>query len=365
MFNSALLYDITRRYGQICDASLLQRAIKERHLEIIEMAYDLWQDSGDDVFDGYFRFFFSPGFIERDRKRAKQVVNDLWITAQSPVIRSLDAIHCYVMYHMIDAWFDDPYIQSIERCPIEIKELVTKVRVKEKEQQEQYNQSDQSIKEMQMNPADEQDDDDPFDSELIEEWFTDKDVCLGDFEYSYDEDYVDETVAEGAAEAFLSEEGIPNWIGIDIVELLDLLPTDLYQLVEKRLEDVQQEADRYAKSIWPKVEVFYNILSHPDPSLISSHQGAMDALWIFKDWVENNGGWKDIQDVPSRIKEGTIQRMIFLGAKRLLQDNNLDMSCENNIGVGQEDFKICRGNDKTVIEVKLTSNPGCKHGFEK
>jgi hypothetical protein len=28
-------------------------------------------------------------------------------------------------------------------------------------------------------------------------------------------------------------------------------------------------------------------------------------------------------------------------------------------------FKISRGNDKTVIEVKLTSNPRCRHGFEK
>ena len=41
------------------------------------------------------------------------------------------------------------------------------------------------------------------------------------------------------------------------------------------------------------------------------------------------------------------------------------MNCESNIGVGQEDLKISRGNDKTIIEVKLTSNPRCKHGFER
>ena len=118
MFNSALLSDITRRYGPVCDVSLLPNAIKVRHFEIIETAYNLWQDSGDDIFDGYFRFFFPPGFIERDRGRAKQVVSDLWNIAQSPVIRRLDAIHCYVMYHMIDAWFNDPYIQSIGKLPI-------------------------------------------------------------------------------------------------------------------------------------------------------------------------------------------------------------------------------------------------------
>ncbi len=41
------------------------------------------------------------------------------------------------------------------------------------------------------------------------------------------------------------------------------------------------------------------------------------------------------------------------------------MNCENKIGVGQEDIKIISGNDKTVIEVKLTSNPRCKYGYER
>jgi len=33
-------------------------------------------------------------------------------------------------------------------------------------------------------------------------------------------------------------------------------------------------------------------------------------------------------------------------------------------GRGPVDFKISRGEDKTVIEIKLTSNNDCLHGFE-
>lgn len=98
---------------------------------------------------------------------------------------------------------------------------------------------------------------------------------------------------------------------------------------------------------------------------MTSYQGAIDILGLFKDWVENNGGWRDVQNADSSIKEAAIHRLIFLGGKLYLEDKNLDIACENNIGVGQEDIKISRGTDKTIIEVKLTSNSTCKHGFEK
>jgi len=55
----------------------------------------------------------------------------------------------------------------------------------------------------------------------------------------------------------------------------------------------------------------------------------------------------------------------LLGSKTYLKNQNLDMNCESNLGVGEEDIKISRGNDKTIIEIKLSSNSKCKHGFEK
>jgi len=125
-----------------------------------------------------------------------------------------------------------------------------------------------------------------------------------------------------------------------------------------------REAIEYADRLWPTIEGCFHVLIHSDSSLISSVDGAKEILWIFKDWVENNGGWRDIQNAPSGGREAAIHRLIFLGAKTFTADHNLDMNCEPNNGVGQEDIKISRGNDKTVIEVKLSSNPGCLHGYE-
>ena len=60
-----------------------------------------------------------------------------------------------------------------------------------------------------------------------------------------------------------------------------------------------------------------------------------------------------------------MQRLIHLSAKYYLVENNLDMSCEANEGPGPVDFKISRGNDKTVVELKLSSNQDYMHGYEE
>ncbi len=107
------------------------------------------------------------------------------------------------------------------------------------------------------------------------------------------------------------------------------------------------------------------MLEHSEQAYVSSFEGACKIIWIFKDWVENNGVWKIILSCDTRIKEAVVHQLMFLGAKNYIEDQNLDMSCESNVGVGQEDIKISRRNDKTFIEVKLSSNPDCKHGYEK
>jgi hypothetical protein len=46
------------------------------------------------------------------------------------------------------------------------------------------------------------------------------------------------------------------------------------------------------------------------------------------------------------------------------EKNNWDINPEEDAGRGPVDFKISRGNDKTVTEIKLTSNSECVHGLE-
>lgn len=89
-----------------------------------------------------------------------------------------------------------------------------------------------------------------------------------------------------------------------------------------------------------------------------------EILEIFKDWVENNRGWDFIQEIKSNKKEKGVQSLIHLGCKNYVKENNLDASFEVNNGRGPADIKISRGNDKTVVEVKLSSNKKYLHGYE-
>lgn len=328
----------------------LQNAIWERQKLIVDMTYDLWFDTGDEIFDGFYRYLFPAGFIDRDRERAKKVIQDILNIVHSPVIRhDPEAIYCFVMYRMIGLWFESEPEKVMNLLPDDVKEYIASLETKKQKADE--DEAEDLAEEI----------------DAVIGWFTDKDECQVDFEITYDEDYVEESMAETMAEEFLKGTPYPDYYGVEIRKLVDLLPDDLYEKVIAKLkeEDRQKEAEakKYVDSIWPRLESSFHVISHSESK--TSLEGARDILWIFKDWVENNGGWKDVQNVESSVKEKTIQRLIFLGAKTYLVDQNLDMTCEGNIGVGQEDFKISRGNDKTVIEVKVTSNPRCRHGYEK
>lgn len=85
---------------------------------------------------------------------------------------------------------------------------------------------------------------------------------------------------------------------------------------------------------------------------------------IFKDWVENNRGWAQIQDALPSKREKMVQRLIHLAAKYYVEVNNLDISCEPDDGRGPLDIKLSRGTDKTLAEVKLSSNNQYLHGLD-
>ena len=97
---------------------------------------------------------------------------------------------------------------------------------------------------------------------------------------------------------------------------------------------------------------------------LSSFEGAMAVISIFKDWVENNRGWAEIQSSPEKKREKAVQRFIHLGAKYYVDVNNFDFSCEADEGRGPVDVKLSRGRDKTLAEIKLSSNSQYLHGYK-
>ena len=96
----------------------------------------------------------------------------------------------------------------------------------------------------------------------------------------------------------------------------------------------------------------------------SSYEATLYVIEIFKDWVENNRGWAEIQNVPTKTREKAVQRFMHLGAKNYVEVNDLDISCEPDEGRGPVDIKLSRGKDKTVAEIKLSSNNQYLHGYQ-
>ena len=137
---------------------------------------------------------------------------------------------------------------------------------------------------------------------------------------------------------------------------------DGYKSEELGDVNLKSDPDYFAESLLKDAKKTVSFLSkNKSPS---SYEAAMDIIEIFKDWVENNRGWAEIQSAPSKSREKAVQRFIHLGAKYYLQINNIDLSPESNSGRGPVDLKLSRGNDKTLAEIKLSTNNEYLHGYQ-
>jgi hypothetical protein len=85
----------------------------------------------------------------------------------------------------------------------------------------------------------------------------------------------------------------------------------------------------------------------------------------FKDQIENNRVWDLLYFEGKHRKEAVAQRLFFVVADSYCHAHNLDISPEADGGRGPVDFKMSNGyDDRTVVEMKLTTNPNIVHGFE-
>lgn len=106
-----------------------------------------------------------------------------------------------------------------------------------------------------------------------------------------------------------------------------------------------------------------DFLEHSDKAEVSSWDAALKILDICRDFIENNKGWDIIQSVPTSKAEKTVQRLLHSSGAFYCEQSNIDLSFEANEGPGPVDLKVSRGTDKTVVEIKLSSNPDYLHGF--
>lgn len=140
---------------------------------------------------------------------------------------------------------------------------------------------------------------------------------------------------------------------------------DIYDEMIKKIENYSAQFSLANNNIEDEIKnlIFtdVNLKKHEK----NSFEAALDILNIFKEWVEANRGWNLIQNTICNRREKDIQRLIHLVAKSYVEFQNLDISFEANAGRGPLDFKVSRGNDKTIVEIKLSTNGQYLHGYEK
>ena len=129
--------------------------------------------------------------------------------------------------------------------------------------------------------------------------------------------------------------------------------------------DPEDQIDYFLAKLWQRIEKSgISWISQYKDKEIDSKTAAIEILHFFKNWVEYNRGWEVIINAGTQKREKIVQRVIHLSGLAYIQANNLSMSCEADEGRGPVDFKISRGQDITIIEVKLSSNAQYMHGYE-
>ncbi len=127
----------------------------------------------------------------------------------------------------------------------------------------------------------------------------------------------------------------------------------------------EEQIDYFLAKLWQRIEKSgISWLSRYKDREIDSKTASIEILNLFKNWVEYNRGWEVILSAGTQKREKIVQRVIHLSGIAYIQANNLSLSCEADEGRGPVDFKISRGQDITVIEVKLSSNSQYMHGYD-
>ena len=125
--------------------------------------------------------------------------------------------------------------------------------------------------------------------------------------------------------------------------------------------DVMGNSAYFVEKIAHKYRDFYSIEISDGKD---SYEATIEICNHFKRLIEECKGYELLYNGKTARDEKTVQKALHLTAYYYCLCNNLDLSPEPNAGRGPVDFKISRGNDKTVIEIKLTSNQDTVHGFE-
>lgn len=128
--------------------------------------------------------------------------------------------------------------------------------------------------------------------------------------------------------------------------------------------------DVFGEYIWYKIASEYTenyklYFHNTKPKNMSDIKNIVDQICEkFKVLIEDNGLYKLLYNENKETKRESAAQLVFFGiASSYCEANNLDLTREGNNGRGPVDFKLSRGIDKILVEVKLTSNNQLLHGI--
>lgn len=109
---------------------------------------------------------------------------------------------------------------------------------------------------------------------------------------------------------------------------------------------------------------YYLILPKIDTIGKKSYQITVEIIENFKNVIENNGCYRILKNDLGKVVEKKCQDAFRMIGVLQSRENDWDFTCEGNNGRGQLDFKISRGNDKTIIEMKRLGSDDYLNGIE-
>jgi hypothetical protein len=95
---------------------------------------------------------------------------------------------------------------------------------------------------------------------------------------------------------------------------------------------------------------------------ITSKEAAIEKVAFLRDVIENKGGHRLFYHNGAPIRKEEDLQILY---RLVWHQTQFDVSREVNDGRGPADFKISRGIDKTIVEMKLANNSGLRRQLEK
>lgn len=184
-------------------------------------------------------------------------------------------------------------------------------------------------------------------------------------------DDIDRVCAENdSIRAEINEEVGNTWRRMSTMKRKEYLREQVFKNPQK----LERIINAYQNVVLPPFSIYRNpdyITSYleatydmPNSFCENSYMAAFEIIDNFKEWVEYNRGVTVINGQGEKVSEKLVQLLIYAVGKMFCNKFNWCFSPETDSGRGPADFVISRGTDKTVVEVKLTSNNDCVHGLE-